>query len=497
MKRYYTDKELQEFRETILGFEDSKNREKIFRLDQMKKDQKIAKQVAKRAFETYSDYNYRDLAAEEVAEYTEELVSYYYALTLLPLDKMDMASFTAVASLTFAELLNDTEIQKVTDSIQLGIHIVMMLKELGFAKNISDDETAFKSMVDTFITMHNDLMSVRDSLSKGRFEEDYGSYLEEDEEAQYHEMIFHTPRAVIHHASTKVLIEEFDITDPREQFVIFSSLSRIMEDLMNPDAFFSPLEVLKHEYTSMYALRLGFETAAQRLLLVIKLLESWMKRLNFPVKFAMKDLVEAFNQSVNQWTMNYNLEHQTKKLSPISITYKPYGKSRSVFRPESKEVLEYFSKNVVEAIETEDAAPFQTKSTRKRRFVPATAEKHQLLVARYLEEGVPNYQDKDMEERVKQILPVFIFEWYAKYMLPVSQMTGNSFAEYILEEFASKERYAIIDYMSIFTTLIGYAAWLAEVGVVQEEIASAIINKVSDVEAVANDRRERLVFGDK
>ena len=81
--------------------------------------------------------------------------------------------------------------------------------------------------------------------------------------------------------------------------------------------------------------------------------------------------------------------------------------------------------------------------------------------------------------------------------MPVSQMTGNSFAEYILEEFASKERYAIIDYMSIFTTLIGYAAWLAEVGVVQEEIASAIINKVSDVEAVANDRRERLVFGDK
>ncbi len=51
--------------------------------------------------------------------------------------------------------------------------------------------------------------------------------------------------------------------------------------------------------------------------------------------------------------------------------------------------------------------------------------------------------------------------------------------------------------MSIFTTLIGYAAWLAEVGIIQEEIASAIINKVSDVEAIANDRRERLVFGGK
>ncbi|WP_286927470.1 hypothetical protein, partial [Lactococcus sp. UBA7128] len=59
------------------------------------------------------------------------------------------------------------------------------------------------------------------------------------------------------------------------------------------------------------------------------------------------------------------------------------------------------------------------------------------------------------------------------------------------------ERYAIMDYMSIFTTLIGYAAWLAEVGIIQEEIASAIINKVSDVEAIANDRRERLVFGGK
>ncbi|MEY8537857.1 hypothetical protein AALM99_05300 [Lactococcus muris] len=497
MKIYYTDKELQEFRETILGFEDFKHREKVFRPGQMKKDQKTAKQIAKRAFETYSDYNYRALDAEEVAEYTEELVTYHYALTLLTLDKMDMDSFTAVASFTFTELLDDTDIQKVTDSIQLGIHIVMVLKERGFAKNISGDETAFKPMIDTFMTTHNELMSVHDSISKGRFEEDYGSYLEEDEEVHYHEMMFHTPRAVIHHASAKVLIEEFDITDPREQFVIFSSLSRIMEDLMDPNAFFSPLDVLKYEYTSMYALRLGFETAAHRLLLAIKFLESWMKRLKFPVKLAMKDLVEAFNQSVDQWTMNYNLEHQTKKLPPISITYKSYGKSRIVFRPESKAVLEDFSKNVVEAVAAEDAAQFQTKSMKKRKFVPATAEKHQLLVAQYLEEGVPNYQDKDMEERVKQILPVFIFEWYAKYMLPVSQMTGNSFAAHILDEFASKERYAIMDYMSIFTALIGYAAWLAEVGIIQEEIASAIINKVSDVEAIANDRRERLVFGGK
>ncbi|HAP15624.1 MAG TPA: hypothetical protein DCR07_05905, partial [Lactococcus sp.] len=162
---------------------------------------------------------------------------------------------------------------------------------------------------------------------------------------------------------------EFDITDPREQFVIFSSLSRIMEDLMDPNAFFSPLDVLKYEYTSMYALRIGFETAAHRLLLAIKLLESWMKRLQFPVKLAMKDLVEAFNQSVDQWTMNYNLEHQTKKLPPISITYKSYGKSRIVFRPESKAILEDFSKNVVEAVEAEDAAQFQTKSMKKRKFV--------------------------------------------------------------------------------------------------------------------------------
>lgn len=503
MEVYYTDKELRDLREAIRELNTFKQREKIFRSSQMKEDQKIARKIARRAEETYSDYNYRYLDVDEVADYAEEFVAYYYALTLITLDNIAMDSYAEVATFTFADLLHEEDRQTLTDSIQLGIHIIALLKEAGFAKGISDDIDTFQPMIDALMEMHNALRSMPDFLLDDWLMEDFYEKLDEstmsDEltEAEYQEMLLSTPPAVLNHANAKALIAEFEITDPKEQFVIFSSFARIIDNITNPSPYYSPLDILKQEYTSIFVLQRGFELAAQRLLIAMKFLESWMKLPHLSLDVPLKDLVKDFNQSMEKLMLSYNLEHNTKEVTPLVISYKAYGKSRIVLKTEKKEALSLYLKNREEVYERKDLEQFQTKSIRKRNFVPQTAEKHQLLVERYLAEALPNYHDNKMEDRVKVILPIFIFEWYAKYKLPVSQMTGNSFAEHILEEFASKERYPIMDYMSIFTTIIGYVAWLADTGIVQEHIASAVINKVNDVEDMANQIRARLVFESK